>query len=135
MPIRPSRALSISIDRPPKAVYDYVRDPEHLPSWASGLASSVRRDGDEWIGESDFGTVRFSFVPENEFLIADHLVTLPDGTETLNPVRVVANDDGADVVFTVVREPGQSADEFDTVLATVTGDLERLRSVLEAPAG
>jgi hypothetical protein len=129
---RPSRALNITIDRPARAVYDFVRTPTNLPRWAPGLASEVRPEGDHWIGQSEFGTVTFRFVPENDFLIADHLVTVESGAQTLNPVRVIDNAEGADVVFSVVQEPGQSEDEFEQVLGIVDGDLQRLKSVLEA---
>lgn len=128
---RPSRALSITIDRPARVVYDFVRTPTNLPAWASGLATSVRQEGDHWIGESDFWTMAFAFVPENEYLIADHFVTVPSGEQVLNPVRVIPNDDGADVVFTVIRERNQSADAFEAVLGVVDGDLHRLKAVLE----
>lgn len=129
---RESRTLTITIDHPARAVYDFIREPTNLPRWASGLADEVRHDDGRWIGTSDFGTVAFAFVPENDFLIADHVVTLSDGTEVGNPVRVLPNDEGADVILTVIREQGQGDEAFANVLATVQTDLDRLRDVLEA---
>ena len=48
--------------------------------WASGLASGLTRNGDDWIADGGpIGNVRVRFAPPNDFGVIDHRVTLPGG--------------------------------------------------------
>jgi hypothetical protein len=134
MPGMPSetRHLTVSIDRPATAVYAYVRDPAHLPSWAAGLAAGIRRERGEWVADSPMGPVLVRFVPVNEYGVLDHNVVLPDGTTTTNPFRVLADGEGSEAVFTVRRRPGMSDEEWAADTAAVAADLETLKRLLEA---
>lgn len=126
-----SRHISVVIARPAPQVYAFARDPDNLVAWAAGLATGVRRDGDDLITDSPMGEVRVRFAPDNEFGVLDHDVTLPDGTVVHNPLRVLAHPDGAEVLFTV-RRLGASDADYDRDCATVLADLERLRELLTA---
>jgi hypothetical protein len=49
--------------RPPAAeAYEFLSAPRTFPKWASGLAASLRRSGEDWIAETPEGPalVRFS---------------------------------------------------------------------------
>jgi len=127
-----SRHLTVSIDRPPGAVYAYVRDPAHLPAWAAGLAAGIRLVRGEWVADSPMGPVLVRFAPVNEYGVLDHDVVLPDGTTTTNPVRVLADGAGSEVVFTLRRQPGVGDEEWAADAAAVTADLEALKRLLEA---
>lgn len=124
-----SRHISTVIPRPAREVYEFAREPGNLTRWAAGLATGVRRDGDDLITDSPMGEVRVRFAPDNEFGVLDHDVTLPDGTVVNNPLRVLTHPDGAEVLFTV-RRLGASDADFDRDCATVQSDLERLRDLL-----
>lgn len=127
-----SRHLSVVIRRDPRAVAAFARDPEHLPEWAAGLAQGgLRRDGDELVADSPMGEVRVRFAPANDLGVLDHDVTLPDATVVHNPLRVLAHPHGAEVVFTLRRLPGVTADAFEADARAVAADLARLRSLLE----
>src|SRR3978361_2142259 len=106
-----SRHLTVSIDRPATAVYAYARDPAHLPAWASGLAAGIRLEHGEWVADSPMGRVLVRFVPVNEYGVLDHDVVLPTGESVLNPLRVLVDGEGSEVVFTVRRRPGMTAEE------------------------
>ena len=127
-----SRHLTVAIDRPAATVYGYVRDPAHLPDWAAGLASGVRLERGEWTADSPMGPVLVRFVPVNEYGVLDHDVVLPDGTTTTNPLRVLADGAGCEVVFTLRRRPGMTDEEWTADTAAVTADLDTLKRVLEA---
>jgi Polyketide cyclase / dehydrase and lipid transport len=127
-----SRHLTVSIDRPAPAVYAYVRDPAHLPTWAAGLAAGIRRERGEWVADSPMGRVLVRFVPVNEYGVLDHEVVLPDGTSVTNPLRVLADGDGAEVVFTARRRPAMSDAEWAADVAAVSADLQSLKRALEA---
>ena len=127
-----SRHLAISIDRPADVVYRYARDPAHLPVWAAGLAGGIRRERGEWVADSPMGRVVVRFVPVNEYGVLDHDVVLPTGEMVTNPLRVLADGDGAEVVFTLRRRPGMTDEEWTADAAAITTDLATLKRVLEA---
>jgi hypothetical protein len=128
-----STHVSTTIDRAAGDVYDFVADPRHLSSWAAGLAErDVEQVDGEWVAESPMGRVVVAFTDRNPYGIADHDVTLPSGETVRNPVRVIPNADGCDVVFTVHRREGVSADAFATDVAAVTADLATLKRLMEA---
>jgi hypothetical protein len=127
-----SRHLSVSIDRPAAAVYAYARDPAHLPVWAAGLAAGIRRERGEWVADSPMGRVLVRFVPVNEYGVLDHDVVLPDGTSVTNPLRVLADGDGAEVVFTARRRPAMTDEQWSADVAAISADLESLKRALEA---
>ena len=129
------RHVSVSIDRRPADVYDFAADPHHLPRWASGLAGSAPTPaGDEWIADAPMGRVRIRFTARNDLLVLDHDVTLPSGVTIHNPMRVLANGRGSEVVFTLFRQPGTSDAKFAEDTKWVDKDLRTLKAVLEAPA-
>lgn len=127
-PLAASRTVSISIACPPARVYAFVADPENLPRWAHGLSRSVRRSGDGWIVETATGPMRVAFVARNELGVLDHRVTIAPGVEVLNPMRVVPNGTGSEVMFTLFERPGMTLDE-DAGL--VERDLRTLKTLLE----
>jgi hypothetical protein len=127
-----SRHLTVAIDRPATAVYAYARDPAHLPAGAAGLAAGIRLERGEWVADSPMGRVLVRFVPVNEYGVLDHDVVLPTGQSVTNPLRVLPDGAGSEVVFTLRRQPGTSEEEWAADIAAVTADLESLRRVLEA---
>jgi hypothetical protein len=127
-----SRQISESIDRPAAQVYDYAADPAHLPEWAPGLGRSVENVAGRWFVETPAGRAGLAFVERNEFGVLDHEVTLPSGDVIYNPMRVVPNGDGCDVVFSLRRLPGMSSEDFERDAGLVQADLTRLKQVLEA---
>lgn len=127
-----SRHISIDIDRPVSEVYDFAADPLNLPSWAAGLAgSTVERDGEQWVTESPMGRVTFSFVPRNDFGVLDHDVTLPSGESVHNPLRVIRDGEGCEVVFTLRRRPEMTDEDFERDADAVARDLATLKSLVE----
>ncbi len=127
-----SRHIGVRIERPASEVYEFAADPLNLPRWAAGLAgSTVERDGDRWFTRSPMGRVTFTFAPRNEFGVLDHDVTLPSGQTVRNPLRVIADGDACDVVFTLRRRPEMTDADFERDADAVATDLATLRSVLE----
>jgi hypothetical protein len=78
------------------------------------------------------GKVRIRFAERNDFGVLDHDVTLASGQTVHNPMRVVANADGSELVFTLFRRPEMSDDEFAADASAVERDLAALRRLLEA---
>jgi hypothetical protein len=125
--------IGIGIDRPASTVYEFAADPRNLPTWATGLAgSTVEHDGGRWFTDSPMGRVAFAFAPHNDFGVLDHDVTLPTGETVYNPMRVIRDGDGCEVVFTLRQRPGVTDEDFQRDADTVAQDLATLRSLVEA---
>jgi hypothetical protein len=131
MPSR-SRFISVWINRAAADVYEYASDPANLPNWAPGLGSSVENVDGQWFVETSEGRVGVAFAPANAYGVLDHEVTLPSGDVVSNPMRVVPDGDGCEVVFSLRRLPDMSDEDFARDAGLVQADLTRLKHVLEA---
>jgi len=127
-----TRTVSVSIRESPQKVYEFAADPANLPKWAPGFVKSIdNRDG-QWVAQTTMGEVTFAFAERNSFGVLDHGVTLPSGETFSNPMRIVANGQGSEVLFTLFRHAPMTEAEFDRDATVVLGDLEKLKAVIEA---
>jgi hypothetical protein len=131
MSVMAARIVHVSIDHEWHEVYDFAARPENMPLWASGLASGLVPDGQDWIASGVLGRVRVSFVPRNEFGVLDHTVTIESGMRVYNALRVVPNGDGCEVMFTLVRLPGMTDEQFTADADHVAKDLRALKMLME----
>jgi hypothetical protein len=127
----PAEIVHISIDRDWRDVYDFAAKPENMPLWASGLASGLEKDGEDWVATGVLGSVRVSFVPPNEFGVIDHTVMIESGLRVYNALRVVPNGDGCEIMFTLLHLPGMTDEQFAADAAHVRKDLEALKAMME----
>ncbi len=126
-----SRHISVFIDRPVHEVYEFTRKPENLPLWASGLGESIKKVKGGWVADSPMGKIRITFAKKNEFGVLDHDVTLESGVTIRNPMRVIPNGTGSDIVFSLVRQHGMDDKKFSDDAAWVEKDLNTLKQVME----
>ena len=126
-----SRTITCSISRPPSEVYEFASNPKNLPQWVRSFCLSVKKSGDDWLMETPTGFVGIRFLPANELGILDHVVTLSDGKSILNPMRVVANGEGSEVMFTLFQFPEISDEQFVIDGGMVEADLRTLKAVME----
>ncbi|TIX88932.1 polyketide cyclase [Rhizobium sp. P44RR-XXIV] len=126
-----TKIVHISIDRDWRVVYDFASRPQNMPHWASGLASGLKQDGDDWIAEGILGTARVRFAPQNDLGVIDHVVTLEAGLKVYNALRIVPNGDGCEVMFTLLRLPGMTEEQFAADSAHVLRDLTTLKDLME----
>ncbi len=127
-----ARSLSVSIDRTPATVYEFVSNPENLPTWAAGLCKAVRKSDSGWIVETPQGPMKLRFAEHNNFGVLDHYVTVPSGSEVYVPMRVLANGSGSEVLFVLFRLPGASDQQYHEDAAMVERDLHSLKRILES---
>lgn len=123
--------ISERIDRPADEVYAYASNPANLPRWAPGLGNSVEEVDGQWFVDTPAERVRFAFAPPNDLGVLDHYLTLNLGEVIYVPMRVIVDESGSEVVFTVRRRPGMTDDEFKADGDAVAADLARLKRVLE----
>lgn len=126
-----SITLSVSIHCPPSKVYAFVANPENLPRWATAFCLSAHRAGGEWIIETSAGPMKVRFADANPYGVLDHTVTVSPGVEVQVPMRVFANADGSELVFTLFQQPGMSDEQFMVDRGMVERDLQTLKRVLE----
>lgn len=126
-----AKHISISIQRSPSLVYEFASNPANLPQWAAGLSGSIMKSGEQWIADSPMGKVIVKFSEKNHFGVLDHDVTIPSGETFHNPMRVLKNGEGSEVVFTLYRHANMSDQEFERDAAQVAKDLAKLKSILE----
>lgn len=125
--------VSIYIAIRPSDIYEFASNPKNLPLWAAGLASSeVHRDGNAWVADAPFGRVKIRFADKNTHGVMDHEVELDSGVVIHNPMRVVPNGDGSEFIFTLLRQPGMSNEQFSEDRRAVEKDLRTLKKILEA---
>lgn len=130
--MNPSVTLSISIASPPSAVAAFVADPRNLPQWAGGFAHAVRQVGDEWRVETGEGEVGLRFSGPVAHGILDHVVTLAPDLQVYVPMRVVPNEQGSEVMFTLFQLPAMTEHRLQQDIALVQADLQRLKRVMES---
>lgn len=132
-PLTDSLTLGVSLNCPWDKAYTFLSDPANMPRWASGLGSSLTPDGGQWIADSPLGRVLIRFEAPNEFGVLDHTVTLPDGRHNLNPMRLVRDAGGSACIllFTLLRQPGVTDEQFQADADWVRKDLATLRALLD----
>lgn len=127
-----SITITICINRPADMVYNFMSVPENFPKWASGLGKSITKINGEWLVETPQGTVKVRFTERNNFGVLDHYVIPESGPEIYIPLRVIANGAGSEVIFTLFRLPGVSAEKIAEDADWVRRDLKALKALLEA---
>jgi hypothetical protein len=128
---RASKQITVWIERPADQVYAFASNPANVPQWAPGLGTSVELVDGKWFVETSDGRVGLVFVEPNDLGVLDHEVTLPSGEVIYNPMRVVADGDSCEVIFTLRRQPEMSDADFERDGGLVQEDLLRLKQIME----
>ena len=129
--MNPSVTLSISIAGKPVEIAAYVADASNMPHWAGGFCKSVRKDGEDWLVETGEGEVGLKFLGPTSAGILDHVVTIAPDVQVYVPMRVVPNEEGSEVLFTLFQPPAMTEFRLQQDMALVKADLQRLKQVIE----
>ncbi len=81
--------------------------------------------------ETTEGPMSVRFQERNNYGVLDHYVRFASGEEIMNPVRVIPNGSGSEVIFTIYQTPDMSGERFNTDSGMVEKDLNTLKSILE----
>jgi hypothetical protein len=108
-----------------------VAVPENFLKWASGLAGSLTRVGEDWVAETPEGRALVRFSERNSRGVLDHSVTLANGTTVYVPLRVVAREGGCELVLTLFRRPDMSEERLAADAEWVLRDLAVAKRILE----
>ena len=126
-----SKTLSVSIHCDPSAVYQFASNLENLPHWAMTFCRSVKKWSDEWLIETPQGPVKIRMVAKNDLGILDHYVVPAPGVEVFVPMRVVQNNEGSEVIFTLFKRADISDEQFKQDIRWVKEDLKSLKRIME----
>jgi hypothetical protein len=127
-----AKTISVTIARDWREVYSFMEHPLSFAQWASGLGKPLRGEGSVWTFESADGQpVTVHFTPHNPHGVLDHTVTTANGDEIYVPMRVLANRDGSEVLFTLFRTDAMSDAQFAADALWVERDLGELKRFLE----
>lgn len=111
----PCHNLSVSIERGPEEVYEYVHDSRNLPKWAAGIKPDIK----------------VMMTEKNRYGVLDHTVILADGAKVFVPMKVCPNNEGSEIIFTLYQLPGMSEEQFRQDMELVRRDLQKLKEILE----
>jgi hypothetical protein len=133
MALMKSRSLTVSINRDPKTVYEFVFNLENLPKWASKAFQSIKQVKGEWIAETAQGSAKISLTHRNDLGVLDHYVRLSSlGVTVYVPMRVAQNGiNGSEVIFTLFYTMHMSEENFAQDVRMVEQDLKNLKSIIE----
>ncbi|MBN9320420.1 MAG: polyketide cyclase [Caulobacterales bacterium 68-7] len=131
MALHEARTLSISIDAPYEAAYDFAHRPESFMQWAAGLATSLHKTRRGWVADTPDGEARVAFTPHNAYGVLDHYVRFPGRPEIHIPLRMICNGSGVEVSLTLLRQPEMTDEMFERDAGLVRADLEALKRLLE----
>jgi hypothetical protein len=95
------------------------------------LCTAIERAGEDWIATTAQGPVSVRFVEQNALGVLDHYVRVDPAPEALNPMRVVPNGSGCELMFTLFQRPGMNDEQFAADAGLVQADLDRARAILE----
>jgi hypothetical protein len=128
-----SETISISIDCPHQDVYEFLLEPLNLPTWASNMGPSIEHvSGLDWASDTPAGRLLLRYPPRNPYGVLDHSVFREGKIPRISPMRVFANDDGAEVTYTLFQRTGMSDELFRSEVEWMRADLLSLKSLLES---
>lgn len=129
----PAQTLHITIHRSAADVYNYLSDPRNFAEWAPGFCLSIRpaAETDRWEIITPTGKATARFTDRNQYGIVDHYVAVSPQNEVYIPLRVIANQEGSEVIFTLFRLPEMTDEIYQRDMAAVQKDLQKLKAVLE----
>lgn len=127
----PAYTVTQTIARNWVDLYETIWKPDFFPQWAAGLSQGpLEQTGDRWKASGPNGEVQIRFTDHNPFGVMDHYVDTGSGNEIYVPMRIIANEQGADVMITLFRDGLTSENRFAEDIAAVTRDLQTLNQLM-----
>ena len=130
--IQYSITKTISIDAPPRRVFEFLANAANWPKWAIVNIKAIKPAGGEWWDmETPAGMAQLRIRPNAELGTLDHDFNAPDASWTV-PARVVSNGSGSELMITFFQPPSFTRQFFEEQLALVDKELAQLRSLMES---
>jgi uncharacterized protein YndB with AHSA1/START domain len=120
---------SISIAAPPETVLELLSDARRLPDWAPAFALAVEPTGQDWLIDSGAGQFRLRVRVSPEHGTIDLL--RPNDPSRGARMRVLSNEDGSEVLFTLIFPAGADNKSIAQQMTTVEAELRTVRDLCE----
>lgn len=131
----PARTYSVSIKRNWRDLYEEIWHPQIFPQWAAGLSESdLHQEGERWIATGAEGQISILFTPHNSLGVMDHIVRMDDMPDIQVPLRIVENEEGAEIMLTLFRQPDMTDERFSSDAKLIMRDLRALKTMAERKA-
>ena len=124
---------SISIAAHPETVLELLGDARRLPDWAPAFARAVEPAGQDWLIDSGAGQFRIRVRVSLEYGTVDLL--RPKDPSRGGHMRVLNNEDGSELLFTLVFPVAADDESIAQQMTTVEAELRTVRDLCEAQAG
>lgn len=123
----PSHTLSVTITRHWLDLYETIWKPDYFPKWVSQLGDApLQAEGNYWRAKGAEDALKVRFTEHNSYGVMDHWIDNGFGKEIYMPMRIVPNQEGAQVLLTLFRQPFTSDEKFQQELAVLQQNLQRL---------
>jgi hypothetical protein len=128
-----SEVITVSIRRPCAEVFEFLADPMNFTRWASVPGSIMESmGGTDWLVDVPSGRRVIRFTPRNPYGVFDYQIFEPgESCGPTTPVRLVPNQEGADLQLTWFRRADTSDAQFRSEIEWARSDLQRLKTLLE----
>ncbi len=103
-----SKTLTVSVDRHPATLLEWLATPENLPLWHGVFCRSIQRAPSGWIASSRRGPIPIRFLRDDRSGLLDLVLRENAGEDLTLAMRVLPNGSGSEVVFTIIQSPGLS---------------------------
>ena len=124
---------SISIAAHPETVLELLGDARRLPDWAPAFARAVEPAGQDWLIDPGAGQFRIRVPVSLEYGTVDLL--RPKDPSRGAHMRVLNNEDGSELLFTLVFPVAADDESIAQQMTTVEAELRTVRDLCEAQAG
>jgi hypothetical protein len=129
-----SRVFTIPIRRSYEEVYGFLSAPENFVLWGGANPGSQMQHiaGADYLVDLPRGRLVMRFSPVNKYGVLDYQV-FPQGADSgpVTPVRLYANQEGCEMVFTWYRREGVSDEQFASDAEWALSDLLRMKAYIE----
>ena len=121
---------SITIERAPDDVFEFVRVPENQPQWAVNFVRSTRPLGDgRYVMETPAGDLVYRLDADPKRRVVDFVFEPPGG---VLPARVIGAGDASVFTFTITRSPGMPDAAWEQGCRGLDEELVVLKRILES---
>jgi hypothetical protein len=125
------RHLAVRIHRSPSAVYSFITDRWQEADWAHGLGADARAEDGEWLASGPVGRLWLRFTPvAGQSRARD--AGPSEGNTVRTPIRIVPDELGSVVIFTLMSWPDATTQDFDRYTRTVRQELATVKQLLES---
>lgn len=127
-----SHTISVSIARPCDEVFAFLADPETYPRWAAVTGRFERLEEGLYRADTDSGPRLIAFRNDPRYGILDHAFYQEGEEPRFDPMRVVPNGAGTELIYTFIQREGMDEVLFASTIEWIRTDLLTLKSLLES---